>query len=78
MNDKVKHLIVGAFICFLVAVPFGTYWAVGLTLLAGVLREGWNLYHGGKFDWQDIVATVLGAVPGLGIWSLVQFLGWVG
>ncbi len=58
-QDKAMHILAGA-----VAAMFGLIvgWQPAVTCCAAVavMREIYNRQQGGKFDWRDIAATMLG------------------
>ena len=58
-QDKALHILAGA-----VAAMFGLLFcwqsAVTCCAAAAILRELYNRQQGGKFDWRDIAATMLG------------------
>lgn len=62
MNDKLKHVLVGALIAVLVSLVFGDYAGLAAATFAGGLKEGWDQQRGGKFDFLDWGATVLGGL----------------
>lgn len=66
-SDKKKHLAVGAAIALLVwfvLSRFGIFYAPAYGILfsiaAGVLKELWDIEHGGKFDIADAGSTFAG------------------
>lgn len=80
-TDWLLHNILGSWCTFvglvagLLAMRLGMsaspLWAgLGACALAAVLREAWNLAHGGKFDPRDIAATMSGSPHVLGAFWL--------
>ena len=58
-QDKALHILAGA-----VAAMFGLLFcwqsAVTCCAAAAILRETYNRQQGGRFDWRDIAATLMG------------------
>lgn len=67
-SNREKHLIAGALIyavmlglCFVLSIQYlkGTIIALVATLIAACAVEYKDKLWGGKFDWLDVVATIL-------------------
>jgi hypothetical protein len=58
--DKITHFLTG----FFIAVWFPLYWTVPAALVAGTLKELYDLKTYGKFDWTDWACTLSGGVAG--------------
>jgi hypothetical protein len=70
--DKLLHFLAGFFITT-VLLAFTPDWvAVGAAVLAGVGKEVYDVYKGGKFDLADLACTFAG---GFGAWW-VSLLLW--
>lgn len=69
-HDKALHVVAGA--CVALAGLIVAWWAgAGACLMAALLREAVNLRYGGRFDWRDIAATLIGG-------ALVLAAAWLG
>jgi len=49
----------------------GFFAGVGMSYLAGHLKEDYDMRNGGKYDNQDIKATVIGGIIGSGIVTII-------
>ena len=58
-SDKVLHVVSGG-LAALAGLLIGWLYAVAFCITAALLRELYNRQHGGKFDWRDILATLIG------------------
>lgn len=63
-QDKQKHLIVGALLGFV---------SILLAIAGGLYKEIKDKSQGGKFDPQDLLATILGGLVGQAV-SIIIFL----
>lgn len=73
--DKVLHFAAGTAACTLGVLASALAWRLGFPgpapmawgatacAVAAVVREAYNRRQGGAFDWQDIAATLAGALP---------------
>jgi len=80
-EDKVNHACIGTMIGW---TSNTLVWAatdrklisfisgVGMSYLAGHLKEDYDMRHGGFYNNQDIKATVIGGVIGSGIISIIM------
>ena len=82
-SNRWKHLIAGALIyavvlslCFVLKVQYlkGTIIALAATLIAACAVEYKDKLWGGKFDWLDVVATILVPVIVSAILLIVSLL----
>ena len=62
MPDKIAHIIV----CFVGSIPFGFSFGLGASLAA----EFKDRAHGGRWDWMDFLAGMLGTILG----GLIHFV----
>lgn len=60
MSDKALHVLMGALIA---ATPVKVEYALGLVVVAAVAKEAYDRRQGGKFDGNDILATLAGGAP---------------
>lgn len=63
-KDKLQHAIVSALICAVLKCVVGLPLAVILTLIVGVGKEIWDKKSGGKVDFGDLLADVVGIIIG--------------
>lgn len=63
-KDKLQHAIVSAAICVTLKCVLGLPLAVILTLTVGVGKEIWDKKSGGKVDFGDLLADVVGIIIG--------------
>lgn len=70
-KDKVLHLIVGAIIAL--AGSFLAGWIPGLLLavVAGGFKEFWDSKGHGQVELMDFIATAIGGIGGVCIWSIM-------
>lgn len=82
-SNRWKHFVAGAFIyadmlglCFVLNVQYvkGTIIALIATLIAACAVEYKDKLWGGKFDWLDVVATILDPVIVTAILLIVSLL----
>ena len=67
-SDRWKH--------FLYAIPCGFLGGIMFVLGLGIGMEFKDKEHGGKFDYLDLLATVLGGIPG-GVVHILLILGFL-
>ena len=72
-KDKLYHFLAGYFISALICIP--SYAAIGFAcaVVAGVLKEIHDRRNGGRFDWADLFATVIGGA--LAAMEITIFIG---
>lgn len=78
-NDKLVHAA-GGFFLMVVGILIGRaetgpLTGMALVVLAAGMREHYNLANGGKFDWKDIAATLLGGLVALLVVAVLIRLG---
>jgi len=80
-NDKILHfcvcmLLCMSFGCLVVHVPKFLVLAAGYSfaMTIGILKEVYDMYNGGVFDWKDIVADFFGAITGVALMSIVFYV----
>ena len=63
-HDKLLHFIAGMLITALVAVVFAHFapLAVTVTVVVGFAKEAYDEYSYGGWDWDDLLATIVGGV----------------
>lgn len=66
-NDKVKHLLCNFIIVIVFGLIFNPIIGLGLALIASLLKEIYDEYrdNGTGWDWNDIVADIIGIILGL-------------
>jgi len=75
--DKLVHFLAGAVLCAYVLMFVGPLVAIGLTVVAAVLKEMTDSLDGGDVELLDIVATVAGGALTLCVYwapQLWQFI----
>lgn len=62
--DKALHFIAGLLVVAFVAtiIPCIDNWAIIFAIIAGISKEIRDELVYGGFDWQDLVATILGGL----------------
>lgn len=70
-TDKILHFIAGflitvifSYMAYLQGLDYPQSYGIVLGVLAGIGKEGWDLYSYGKFDTYDMVSTWVGAFIG--------------
>ena len=58
-NDKLIHFIVGAIMCAVVGV-FNASYGIAISVVAGILKEVYDYYDYGNYDYKDMLVTWLG------------------
>ena len=59
--DKANHFFYGVIICFLVfMLTHSETMAFGVCMAIAILKEIYDHFFGSKFDWMDIIWTILG------------------
>lgn len=62
-KDRLYHFICGiiiaAFFCMVLKME---YWSIIPVICAGFIKEFIDQIRGGKFDWIDLLATILGGL----------------
>lgn len=61
-TDKIAHFSLSAFLCLAVSRFLPIWAAIAITIIVGAWKEICDSKTGGKFDWKDIVADMLGIV----------------
>ena len=63
MNDKILHALFGFIIAWRLS-EMGLYWVLALiiVILFGLSKEIYDYYSYGKYDYKDMLATIIGGV----------------
>ena len=63
-HDKLLHFIAGMLITALFAVVFARFapFAVTVAIVAGFAKEAYDEWSYGGWDWDDLLATIVGGV----------------
>jgi large-conductance mechanosensitive channel len=65
MNDKFKHFVAGAIITLIVgAVLHNAIYGLIASMIAGIGKELWDYMGNGVSDFDDVLATLQGAIIG--------------
>lgn len=72
-SDKKMHFVAGAFVSAFVCIALGFKVCIVGAVAVGLLKEAFDKWTSGEWDWWDFVATCLG---GLLIQSFVLLHMW--
>lgn len=64
-NDKVLHLLANLFTVIFFGLIFGTLQGIITAIFVSLCKELYDKYIGNKFNWDDIVADIIGILIGL-------------
>lgn len=65
MNDKFKHFVAGAIIALIFgAVLQNAIYGIIASMIAGIAKEVWDYTGHGVSDFDDVLATLQGAIIG--------------
>ena len=72
-KDKIYHFIAGLVLCIVFALINDPITGIGAAVGAGIMKECYDEYTYGGFDWYDMVATWIGGCVGFTLLSLVNY-----
>ena len=61
-SDKLAHFIICALLMTTFTPMVGPYWAALITIIIGIIKEVFDKFNGGRFDWLDLLADSLGII----------------
>ena len=72
-KDKIYHFISGFLLCVIFSVINDPITGIGGAIVAGVMKECYDDYTYGGFDWWDLVATWLGGCVAFTLAALITY-----
>ena len=72
-TDKIAHFALSAFLCLAICRFLPIWIAVVAAVVVGVGKEIYDSKTGGKFDWKDVIADLLGVISA----TVIQLLSLV-
>lgn len=63
-NDKIIHFLGGAVICLAVSLFFGGLIGLTVAIVAGIIKEAYDMTGKGTPELMDAIATIAGGLVG--------------
>lgn len=75
-RDKLYHFLAGFLLCIIFSIINDTITGIGAAIGGGIMKECYDDYRYGGFDWQDMLTTWVGGCVGFAVLSLCKY--WFG
>ena len=72
-KDKLYHFIAGFLLCVLFTLINDPITGIGASIGAGIMKECYDRYDYGKFDFADMIATWIGGCVAFTLIALIQY-----